>query len=215
MQGLLNYIRINIQNWIQDGIVYVPVLLIVITIHEYAHAWTAWKLGDTTPVETGRLNPLRHLDPLGTIALLLFRVGWARPVMIDFTAFKHPRRDTVLVSLAGPASNFATAVVAYLLLLLVRSSPAIVTQFPYVYRVLVSLVEFSVGLGVFNLLPIPPLDGSKAFFALFFKRPERFLYDRAVDLYGTVILLALLWFNIIGGVMDKVLGFIFNTLLRL
>ncbi|MFA4931802.1 MAG: site-2 protease family protein [Caldisericia bacterium] len=213
MQGLLSYIRSNIQNWI----VYVPVLLIVITIHEYSHAWTAWKLGDTTPVETGRLslNPLRHLDPLGTIALLLFGVGWARPVMIDFAAFKHPRRDTVLVSLAGPASNFATAIVAYLVLLLVKSSPAIVTQFSYVGTVLRSLVGFSVGLGVFNLLPIPPLDGSKAFFALFFKRPERFLYDRAVDLYGTIILLALLWFNIIGGVMSKVLGFILYTLLRL
>ena len=217
MQGLLDYIRINIQTWIQEGIVYVPVLLIVVTIHEYAHAWTAWRLGDTTPVETGRLslNPLRHLDPLGTIALLLFGVGWARPVMIDFAAFKHPRRDTILVSLAGPASNFATATVAYLLLLLVRSSPAIATQFNYVKIVLESLVRFSVGLGVFNLLPIPPLDGSKAFFALFFKKPERFLYDRAVDLYGTVILLALLWFNIIGGVMSKVLGFILNTLLRL
>jgi Zn-dependent protease len=135
--------------------------------------------------------------------------------MIDFAAFKHPRRDTVLVSLAGPASNFATAIVAYLVLLLVKSSPAIVTQFSYVGTVLRSLVGFSVGLGVFNLLPIPPLDGSKAFFALFFKRPERFLYDRAVDLYGTIILLALLWFNIIGSVMSKVLGFILYTLLRL
>ena len=213
MQGLLNYIRNEMPIWI----VQVPVILIVITIHEYFHAWTAWKLGDTTPVETGRLslNPLRHLDPLGTIALLLFHVGWARPVMIDFAAFKHPRRDTVLVSLAGPASNFVTAIVAYLLLLLVKSSAGMVTQFTYVYIVLKSLVEFSVALGVFNLLPIPPLDGSKVFFALFFKRPERFLYDRAVDLYGTVILLALLWFNIIGGVMDKVLGFILNTLLRL
>lgn len=213
MQGLLSYIRSGMPVWI----VQVPVILIVITIHEYFHAWTAWKLGDTTPVETGRLslNPLRHLDPLGTIALLLFHFGWARPVMIDFMAFKHPRRDTVLVSLAGPASNFATAVVAYLLLLLLRSSPAIVTQFPYVYRVLESLVEFSVALGVFNLLPIPPLDGSKAFFALFFKRPERFLYDRAVDLYGTVILLALLWFNVITVVMSKVLTFILYTLLRL
>jgi Zn-dependent protease len=213
MQGLLSYIRSGMPVWI----VQVPVILIVITIHEYFHAWTAWKLGDTTPVETGRLslNPLRHLDPLGTIALLLFHFGWARPVMIDFMAFKHPRRDTVLVSLAGPASNFATAVVAYLLLLLLRSSPAIVTRFPYVYRVLESLVEFSVALGVFNLLPIPPLDGSKAFFALFFKRPERFLYDRAVDLYGTVILLALLWFNVITVVMSKVLTFILYTLLRL
>ena len=213
MQGLFDYIRINIQVWIRGGIVLIPVVLIVITIHEYAHAWTAWKLGDTTPVETGRLslNPLRHLDPLGTVALLLFRVGWARPVMIDFSAFKHPRRDTVLVSLAGPASNFATAIVAYLLLLLVRSSPAIVTQFNYINVVLESLVRFSVMLGVFNLLPIPPLDGSKAFFALFFKRPERFLYDRAVDLYGTVVLLALLWFHII----DGMISFIENTLLRL
>ncbi|MCX6086863.1 MAG: site-2 protease family protein [Caldiserica bacterium] len=213
MQGLLSYVRSEMPIWI----VQVPVILIVITIHEYFHAWTAWKLGDTTPVETGRLslNPLRHLDPLGTVALLLFHVGWARPVMIDFAAFKHPRRDTVLVSLAGPASNFVTAIVAYLLLLLVKSSAGTVTQFTYVYIVLKSLVEFSVALGVFNLLPIPPLDGSKAFFALFFKRPERFLYDRAVDLYGTVVLLALLWFNIIGGVMSKVLGFILNTLLRL
>jgi len=135
--------------------------------------------------------------------------------MIDFAAFKHPRRDTVLVSLAGPASNLATATVAYLLLLLVKSSAGTVTQFTYMYIVLKSLVEFSVALGVFKLLPIPPLDGSKAFFALFFKKPKRFLYDRAVDLYGTVILLALLWFNIIGGVMSKVLGFILNTLLKL
>jgi Zn-dependent protease len=213
MQGLLNYIRSALPIWI----VQVPVILIVITIHEYAHAWTAWKLGDTTPVETGRLslNPLRHLDPLGTIALLVFHVGWARPVMIDFSAFKRPRRDTVLVSLAGPASNFATAIIGYLGLLLVKSSAGAVTQFTYVYIVLKTLVEFSVALGVFNLLPIPPLDGSKAFFALFFKRPERFLYDRAVDLYGTIILLALLWFRIIDFLITPVLNFILNTLLRL
>jgi len=213
MQGLLNYIRSALPIWI----VQVPVILIVITIHEYAHAWTAWRLGDTTPVETGclSLNPLRHLDPLGTVALLLFHVGWARPVMIDFSAFKQPRRDTVLVSLAGPASNFATAVVAYLLLLLVKTTAGAVTQFTYVYIVLKTLVEFSVALGVFNLLPVPPLDGSKAFFALFFKRPERFLYDRAVDLYGTIVLLALLWFRVIDFLITPVLNFILNTLLRL
>jgi Zn-dependent protease len=213
MQGLLSYLRSELPVWIVE----VPVILIVITIHEYFHAWTAWKLGDTTPVETGRLslNPLRHLDPLGTVALLLFHVGWARPVMIDFGAFKHPRRDTILVSLAGPASNFVTAILVYLLLLLVRSSTGLVTQFTYLYIVLKSLVEFSIALGLFNLLPIPPLDGSKAFFAIFFKRPERFLYDRAVDLYGTIILLALLWFNILGGAMTRVLGYIFGTILKL
>lgn len=213
MQGLLSYVRSELPIWLVE----VPVILIVITIHEYFHAWTAWKLGDTTPVETGRLslNPLRHLDPLGTVALLLFHVGWARPVMIDFGAFKHPRRDTILVSLAGPASNFATAIVVYVLLLAVRSSSGLVTQFTYLYIVLKSLIEFSIALGLFNLLPIPPLDGSKAFFAIFFKRPERFLYDRAVDLYGTIILLALLWFNVLGGAMTRVLGFIFGTILRL
>lgn len=213
MQGLLSYLRSELPVWIVE----VPVILIVITIHEYFHAWTAWKLGDTTPVETGRLslNPLRHLDPLGTVALLLFHVGWARPVMIDFGAFKHPRRDTILVSLAGPVSNFVTAILVYLLLLLVRSSTGLVTQFTYLYIVLKSLVEFSIALGLFNLLPIPPLDGSKAFFAIFFKRPERFLYDRAVDLYGTIILLALLWFNILGGAMTRVLGYIFGTILKL
>ena len=213
MQGLLSYLRTELPVWIVE----VPVILIVITIHEYFHAWMAWKLGDTTPVETGRLslNPLRHLDPLGTVALLLFHVGWARPVMIDFGAFKHPRRDTILVSLAGPASNFVTAILVYLLLLLVRSSTGLVTQFTYLYIVLKSLVEFSIALGLFNLLPIPPLDGSKAFFAIFFKRPERFLYDRAVDLYGTIILLVLLWFNILGGAMTRVLGYIFGTILKL
>lgn len=213
MQGLLSYLRSELPVWIVE----VPVILIVITIHEYFHAWMAWKLGDTTPVETGRLslNPLRHLDPLGTIALLLFHVGWARPVMIDFGAFRHPRRDTILVSLAGPASNFATAIVVYALLLLVRSSSGLVTQFTYLYIVLKSLIEFSIALGLFNLLPIPPLDGSKAFFAIFFKRPERFLYDRAIDLYGTVVLLALLWFNILGGAMTRVLNFIFASILRL
>ncbi|MGB9666654.1 MAG: site-2 protease family protein [Candidatus Cryosericum sp.] len=213
MQGLLSYLRSELPVWLVE----VPVILIVITIHEYFHAWMAWKLGDTTPVETGRLslNPLRHLDPLGTIALLLFHVGWARPVMIDFGAFRHPRRDTILVSLAGPASNFATAIVVYALLLLVRSSSGLVTQFTYLYIVLKSLIEFSIALGLFNLLPIPPLDGSKAFFAIFFKRPERFLYDRAIDLYGTIVLLALLWFNILGGAMTRVLNFIFASILRL
>lgn len=213
MQGLLTYLRSELPVWIVE----VPVILIVITIHEYFHAWMAWKLGDTTPVETGRLslNPLRHLDPLGTIALLLFHVGWARPVMIDFGAFRHPRRDTILVSLAGPVSNFATAIIVYALLVLVRSSSGLVTQFTYLYIVLKSLIEFSIALGLFNLLPIPPLDGSKAFFAIFFKRPERFLYDRAIDLYGTIVLLALLWFNILGGAMTRVLNFIFASILRL
>ncbi|MDO9100230.1 MAG: site-2 protease family protein [Caldisericota bacterium] len=213
MQGLLTYLR----NELPTLVIQVPVILIVITIHEYFHAWTAWKLGDTTPVETGRLslNPLRHLDPFGTIALLLFHVGWARPVMIDFGALRHPRRDTVLVALAGPLSNFATALVAYGVLLLVRASPTLASGLAYVVVLLRTLVEFSIALGVFNLLPIPPLDGSKAFFALFFHRPERLLYDRAVDLYGTIVLLGLLWFGVINGIMSRVLGFIFNSLLRL
>ncbi len=213
MQGLLTYIRSQLPSWLID----IPVILIVITIHEYFHAWTAWKLGDETPVQTGRLslNPFRHLDPLGTLALLVFHVGWARPVLIDFSVFKHPRRDTALVSLAGPLSNFATALIAYALFLLLHLSAGMVAHFTYVYIVLESLIEFSIALGLFNLLPIPPLDGSKVLLALVSRNPERWLYDRSIDLYGTIILLALLWFHVIDGILGRVLSFVLNTLLRL
>lgn len=213
MQGLLSYLQNELPVWL----VQVPVILIVITVHEYAHAWIASKLGDTTPSDTGRLslNPLKHLDPLGTVALLVFHVGWARPVLIDFSAFKHPRRDTILVSLAGPLANFVTALAAYLVLLALRTSTGAVTRLTYVYILFRSLVEFSVALGVFNLLPIPPLDGSKVVIALCARRPDRFLYDRSLDLYGTVILLALLWFRVLDIVVTPVLNFILNTLLRL
>ncbi len=141
---------------ITEWIVRIPVLLFAITIHEYGHGKAALSLGDPTAKEHGRLtlNPLSHLDPLGAVCLFLFNFGWAKPVPVDPRYFKNPRRDIVLMSLSGPISNLAAALVAgifvrYFLL-------------PYeLYgKVFVYLVLMNVGLGLFNLIPIPPLDGS-------------------------------------------------------
>ncbi len=143
---------VNITEWI----VRIPVLLFAITIHEYGHGKAALSLGDPTAKEHGRLtlNPLSHLDPLGAICLFLFNFGWAKPVPVDPRYFKNPRRDIVLMSMSGPIANLSAAFVAgifvrYFLL-----------PFEVYQKVLVYLVLMNVGLGLFNLIPIPPLDGS-------------------------------------------------------
>ncbi|OPX40693.1 MAG: hypothetical protein B1H13_06080 [Desulfobacteraceae bacterium 4484_190.3] len=143
---------VNITEWI----VRIPVLLFAITIHEYGHGKAALSLGDPTAKDQGRLtlNPLSHLDPLGAICLFLFNFGWAKPVPVDPRYFQNPRRDIVLMSMSGPVANLAAAFVAgifvrYFLL-----------PFEVYQKVLVYLVLMNVGLGLFNLIPIPPLDGS-------------------------------------------------------
>jgi len=136
-------------------IVKIPVLLFAITIHEYAHGRAAFHLGDPTAKLAGRLtwNPIKHLDPLGAICLYLFHFGWAKPVPINPRYFRSVERDMVLVSLAGPFANFAAA---FLSGLLIRSGIV-----PYdFFGILVQMMVLNIGLGIFNLLPIPPLDGS-------------------------------------------------------
>jgi Zn-dependent protease len=141
---------------IGEWVVRIPVLLFAITIHEYAHGKAALSLGDPTAKNLGRLtlNPLPHIDPLGAICLFLFNFGWAKPVPVNYRYFKNPRKDIILMSLSGPLANLSAAFVAgifirYFLL-------------PWdVYRLaLAYLLLMNIGLGLFNLLPIPPLDGS-------------------------------------------------------
>jgi len=128
-------------------------LVAAVTIHEFSHAYVADKLGDPTPRAYGRvtLNPLSHLDPLGTLALLVASIGWGKPVPVDSYNFSNPRRDTLLVSLAGPASNI---ILALILAVIVRLAPASSI-------LAIPMILLNIGLAVFNLLPIPPLDGSK------------------------------------------------------
>lgn len=146
-------------------LVSVPGLLLCLSLHEAAHGYTAYRLGDPTAKNAGRLtlDPLKHLDPVGTICLLFFHVGWAKPVPVNTRYFKNPRRDTALVSLAGPVSNFLLAAV----LLFIRQFLIFSSVMPvYVLGLMVHYAAImSIGLGVFNLIPVPPLDGSKILFS--------------------------------------------------
>ena len=141
---------------IAEWIVKIPVLLFSITIHEYAHGRAACALGDPTARNLGRLtlNPLPHIDPIGALCLFLFNFGWAKPVPIDSRYFKRFRRDTILVSLAGPLSNFLLALMAGLAIPYVpMDSEILVLTAGY-------LLFMNLGLALFNLIPLPPLDGS-------------------------------------------------------
>ncbi|MFO7676256.1 MAG: site-2 protease family protein [bacterium] len=179
-------------NWseILRGVVLsMPAILFGLTVHELAHGWVAWRLGDPTARSMGRLtlNPLKHLDPVGTIALILFRFGWAKPVIIDPTYFRHPTRDMALSALAGPAANLATAAVAGLLLRLsylagVAGFPALLLQY---------FVLFNLILCFFNLLPIPPLDGSRLVY--YFLPPDLAAKYAQLERYGFMILIGIIF----------------------
>ena len=156
--------QMNIENILLG----LPGLLWALSFHEFCHGWMAYKLGDNTAAMQGRLslNPLHHLDPVGTLMLLFFRFGWAKPVMVNSRNFRNPSRDIALVSLAGPAGNFISAfAVAIICGVLARIFPALLfTRFGLLTnfgKVIVNMMFMNVGLGIFNLIPIPPLDGSK------------------------------------------------------
>lgn len=137
-------------------------LTIAITIHEFAHAWAAERLGDPTPRLMGRLtlNPLAHLDPLGTLMLLIARFGWGKPVRFDPFNLRHPRRDSAIISLAGPASNLLLATFCSVLLRILFSAGLLAPRSLGEVG-LDTLIIMNVVLAVFNLIPIHPLDGFK------------------------------------------------------
>ena len=162
-------------------------LVISITIHEFAHAWFADRLGDPTPRSQGRvtLNPLAHLDPIGTIMILLVGFGWGKPVMFDPYNLKNVRQDVLLIALAGPVSNIILAFLFTLLLPILPFSPL-------VWQVVITI---NLALAAFNLLPIHPLDGGKIMSGLL---PPRTAveFDNIMNRYGLLILLAMLFFPI-------------------
>ncbi len=146
-------------------------VLIILTVHEYAHGYAAYKLGDGTAKNLGRLtlNPIKHIDPLGALCMLLFHFGWAKPVPINARNFKNPKRDFALVALAGPLSNLISAFISaffYQLLLAVFSGIEFKSEF--LFSLALNFLLFTelfhiinIGIGIFNLIPVPPLDGSR------------------------------------------------------
>ena len=146
-------------------------VLIILTIHEYSHAYAAYRLGDNTAKSLGRLslNPIKHLDPFGALCMLIFHFGWAKPVPINARNFKNPKRGFAIVAIAGPLSNIIFAFISAFLYLLLF---ALLKDVNFTSEFLFSLAEnallfvylfhiINIGIGIFNLIPIPPLDGSR------------------------------------------------------
>ncbi|SDP14016.1 site-2 protease family protein [Selenomonas ruminantium] len=167
-----------------------PGLIIAMVIHEYAHAQVAVWLGDFTPRLMGRLtlNPKAHIDPIGMLMLFLVHFGWAKPVQINPRNFKNPQRDDILVSLAGPMANFVTAFLALVVLVVFDRMGGDMTA--GVYMVFRLIIEYNIGFGIFNLIPLPPLDGSHVLMQLL---PRDMAYKLAgLERYSFLILIVLL-----------------------
>lgn len=166
-------------------LLFLPALMIAISVHEFAHALIADRLGDPTPSLQGRLtlNPLKHLDPIGTLMLLFFRFGWGKPVEFDPYNLRHPRRDTALISLAGPASNLLVAGILSIIMKLAGIYWLSLVFFP--------IILISINLAIFNLLPIPPLDGAKILYGIL-PRDWADEYNGFMSSYGTILLILLI-----------------------
>jgi Zn-dependent protease len=167
--------------------------LICITFHELAHGYIAYRLGDTTAKDLGRLtlNPIKHIDIFGIIMMVLFQFGWAKPVPVNMTNFKKPKRDMAITAFAGPISNLILAVFILFIygLLYARLGGGYIPGIgAIVLRTLNHTAVLSVSLAVFNLLPIPPLDGSKVLFSIL---PEKLYFNlMRVERFGMIFLLA-------------------------
>ena len=191
----------NLRQWILEALYRIPGILIGLSFHEWAHAYAAYKRGDPTARNLGRMtvNPIAHLDPIGIVMLLVAGFGWARPVPVNPRNFKEPRKDEIIVSLAGVTTNLIIAFVfmgiAYLVSLFTQSEVA--------YVLLLYTVYINVGLFVFNLIPVPPLDGYHVFQALF-ARHIGYRFFQAFERYGNYILIAIVLGG--GGILTAAIG---------
>jgi Zn-dependent protease len=203
----------DINHFMQQLVILAPPFLFALTFHELAHGYVAWNLGDPTAKNAGRLtmNPLKHLDPLGVIAFIIMKIGWAKPVPVDPRYFKDPQKGMLLVALAGPAANIVTAVVSAILvkgLIMMPIIPMYILK-PIV-GMLVASVWINIMLAVFNCLPIPPLDGSKVLMGLL--PPNAARSYAKMEPFGFILLLILFYAGIIGKVIMPIISYA-NTLL--
>ncbi len=199
----------------RELILAIPVFLLAVTIHEYAHGWVAFKKGDTTARDAGRLSlsPLAHIDPVGTIIFPLLLAlsglpvfGWAKPVPINFNRLNNPKKDLLWVGLAGPAANI---IFAFCIAMILRFAP--VSGLITFGRLMFYMVIINLLLGIFNLIPVPPLDGSRILTSLL-PIKQAMVYMR-LERFGFLIIIALLWTGIIGKVVFPIVHFLAYFLL--
>ena len=190
-------------------------VLVCLTVHETCHGLAALALGDPTAKRMRRLslNPLHHIDWLGLASMFLCGFGWAKPVPVDMRYFKRPKAGMAVTALAGPVSNMLLALLMILCAsVIAKAAPAnVVTK--WVFYFLLDAAALSVGLGLFNLIPIPPLDGSKVLFALL---PERaYLTLMRYERYGMLVLLLLVWMDVGGFYLSGAIGVIYRWMIGL
>ncbi len=198
---------------IQTLIARIIVLMTAIPLHEYAHAWAAEKMGDSTARYYRRLslNPFDHIDPIGALMLLLLGFGFARPVPINSTNFRNKTAGTVVSSLAGPFSNLLMALFCMILAKLVRLA-YYATQFGFligIFQVILFMTRVNISLAVFNLIPLPPLDGWHAISPLI---PRQFYWEKIQPYESQLVWLVLLlvWIGALDGVISFFVVFFFN-----
>ena len=225
LQGLIPSIS-TILNELVELLLRLPVVVIALVVHECAHGFIAYKLGDPTAKRMGRLtlNPLRHIDPIGAICMLLFRFGWARPVPINPMYFRNPKVGMALSSLAGPASNILLSFIGtffYVLseklrfLILIKTEVmALNIPLQYICQFFAIFAILNMSLAIFNLIPLPPLDGSRII-SIFLPQRAYFgmmKYERHIGIGFMVLLLVDSYF--IGGYITGALSFIVNFIIN-
>jgi len=194
-----------------DLILSIPGLLLALTFHEFAHGYVAYRMGDNTAKYQGRLslNPIDHMDIIGTLCLLFFRFGWAKPVPVNQNNFYDRKKGIIFVSLAGPVANFILAFICYVILKLISPYYLMSKIASFFVEILASAVGMNIGLMIFNLIPIPPLDGSKVLMEFLPYNVRYKMYN--LERYSSILLLILLY----TGIISPILGFVGDKILWL
>ena len=190
--------------------------LLCITLHELSHGFVAYRLGDTTAKDAGRLtlNPIKHIDIMGLLMMIVFRFGWAKPVPVNMYRFKNPKKGMAVTALAGPASNFLLALLLLLIARLVYARALVTGALPQtLFSFLVNTACLSVGLGLFNLVPVPPLDGSKVVAVLLPDRAYNWLMR--YEQLGMVLLVVIISVGVGSNALNAAIDWVFGLFCRI